>query len=102
MQGKKRVRSLFLAGYTESEINKVCVFSPDNLESELIVKNFIARTIYNIKPTEKNIHYGSKQEAYFDPDEFSEDDLINLKLTYTYEDLSESEKEIYNSKNEEA
>jgi len=97
---EKRIRSLFLTGYTEEEINKLCVFSTDTLETQLIVKKIIERTIYRRKPPANKIHFGSKQEAYFDPAEFSEDDLINLKLTYTYEDLSESEKEIYNSKNE--
>jgi len=101
----KRVKSLLHAGYSVEEIYKLCSWG--NKETNALVKE-IEEDIINVakrKATmleyypDDGIQYGTKDDFYYHPLLYSEDQLVKMPPKYTYSDLSEDEKEIYNVSN---
>ena len=93
---RNKVRCLLVAGYTIEEIKQRCDFSDKEIdEFFVLIQNKSKLTTANYRIS--SIYFGGKKEAYFSPEMFSEQDLVDHKFDYDYQDLSESEKEIYNS-----
>jgi DNA-binding transcriptional MerR regulator len=103
---KKRIRSLIVAGYSIQQIKEMCSYPESQIQEFFdTLKSDIKE---EIKSRVKQIHFGSKNEAYYPTDLYTEDELIKLfsgenktglELTYNYEDLPDEEKEFYESQN---
>ena len=101
----KRIKSLLNAGYPVEEIYKLCSWT--NKETNVLVKE-IEEDIINQKKKESTmlnpqsitgVDYWHKDDYYYHPLLYSEDDLVKLPPVYTYADLSEDEKDIYDDTN---
>lgn len=90
----KRIRSLIVAGYTIDQIKKECSFSNGDIEEFFYKLTEVVRAEKK-NPIYTGVCFGSKRQAYYPPDMFSENNLVKLKHNYSFADLSDSERDIY-------
>ena len=89
---KQRIQGLLVAGYTVAQIMTkldLPVLFMTEYFAQLKADDWENRDL-------GGVCFGVKREAYYPPDKYPEHFLIkNFPPVYDYEDLSESEKEIY-------
>jgi hypothetical protein len=101
----KRIKSLLNAGYSIEEIYKLCSWK--NNETDELVKKINEHIINQEKRKLTMLDYRieskwelwHKDDYYYHPLLYSEEELVNLPPIYTYSDLSKDEKEIYDVSN---
>lgn len=86
----KEIKTLVLTGYTVDQIAKQM-----NLKTSL-VNLWFDRTVHHKYFGTDSIQLGHKDEPYFSPDEFSEEECWSMP-SYSLEDLSEEELNLLNS-----
>jgi hypothetical protein len=90
---KKRIKSLILAGYSEAQIMKMTSFPPSQIAE--FWRSLHEDMEWENKHMVDPVYFGSKNEAYYPPEDYPEEDLVEMNFDYTYNDLSEDEKVLY-------